>query len=135
MTDKQIEQGLKACSESITVTCGVDCPNKIQGACRTHLVADALDYINRLKEEITSLTGAWEAALTDKENLERTLEEVNEKLEKVHEETAKEILQPLHYEIEREKCAGALYADFNYGLDTALNKIEYLAEKYEVEIE
>lgn len=50
-------------------------------------------------------------------------------------EVAKDILQPLHYEIDREKCVGVLYNDYNYGLDTALNKIKNLSEKYGVEIE
>lgn len=39
-------------------------------------------------------------------------------------------MQILHYEIDREKVAGTLENDFNYGLDIVLNKVECLAEKY-----
>lgn len=55
--------------------------------------------------------------------------------EQLKEQLAKEILQSLHYEINRGKGVGSLYADYNYGLDTALGEIEAVAEKYGVEID
>lgn len=51
MTDEQIESSIKVCSETYKVHCGVDCPHKLQGGCRQYLMANSLDYINRLKEE------------------------------------------------------------------------------------
>lgn len=55
MSNEEIEQMLKNCSETYNVTCGIDCPYKNQGSCRNHLMNDTLDYINRLKEEIYQL--------------------------------------------------------------------------------
>lgn len=70
---------------------------------------------------------------------DRSAEEIKQIAEafngEIKKQVAKEILQFLHYEIDREKSAGTLCDDFNYGLDTALNKIENLSEKYGVEIE
>ncbi len=56
---------------------------------------DVLNYIDCLKEEIAGLTGKADALKTDKANLERTLEEANERVKEVRKETAKEILQKL----------------------------------------
>ncbi len=53
----------------------------------------------------------------------------------IRKQVAKDILQTLHYEIDREKGAGTIYGDFNYGLDAALNKVENIANEYGVEID
>ena len=53
----------------------------------------------------------------------------------IRKQVAKDILQTLHYEIDREKGARTICGDLNYGLDTALNKVENIAEDYGVEID
>ncbi|MCM1440226.1 MAG: hypothetical protein NC131_13650 [Roseburia sp.] len=50
-------------------------------------------------------------------------------------ELPKEILQTLYYEIDREKEVSATYDDFTYALGVALGKVEFVAEKYGVELD
>ena len=87
---EQIEKWLISCEEG---TC--DCPyndNCVNGDCAVLLIKQAVDYINRLKAENANLTVENEVLKRDVQNLERTLEEGKEELERVRKETAKEIL-------------------------------------------
>ncbi len=81
MTDEEIEKALRE-ADDLAIDGDVDC-------------CDVLDYINRLKDEIAGLTGALEAAQTDRDNLLRTLDEANERAEEIRKEAAKEILREI----------------------------------------
>lgn len=83
MTGEEIEKGLNCCATVVAGMFGVctDCPYNIKGnSCQHHMLYDAVDYVNSLKEEIKNLTAAKEAAERDKANLERTIEEIYEAL-------------------------------------------------------
>lgn len=120
MTDEEIEKALNCCKkESWDYCCNchyIDVPD-----CGNALIQDSIDYIERLKDEIAGLTGALEAKQTDCENLTRTLEECNEELKAVREETAKEILQVWYRE--------------NQAKDEEQDFVLELAEEYGVEVE
>lgn len=72
MTDEQIIGALRQ-ADDLAITEEVDC-------------YDLLRYITRLKDEIAGLTGALEAAETDKNNLLHTLEEGNEEYRELKDE-------------------------------------------------
>lgn len=103
MTDEEIEKALKACSESIIVTCGVDCPNKVQGGCRTHLTADALAYINRLKANLESAVRSFTRMETLYKVKCKELEVADElkRRQRIYNETNTERIMQLEDEKER----------------------------------
>lgn len=70
----------------------------------------------------------------DEERFDMNLADEGKAYNDGYENGIKDILRNLYCEIEKEKGCGIIYSDFNYGLDTALNKITTLAEKYCVEI-
>ena len=106
--------------ESGKASCG-DCP------CAT----DAAEELYRrgfLREEneIISLTAQVEVLQSEKDNLERTLEETGEALRDARQDTAKEILQDLYDEASK-------YCDDTMGLNTY--EIKQWAKKYGIEVD
>lgn len=107
-----------------------DCAKKLydNGYRKMDEITLKLDLGDRSAEEIQQIAEAFANEPTT-----AILAPSNES--EIRKQVAKDILQTLHYEIDREKGAGTIYGDFNYGLDIALNKVENIAEDYGVEID
>lgn len=81
MTDEDIKKELYCCVEKEKL-CTENCRyyGMPQSRCKKLLSEEWRLYVSKLREEVTGLTGALEAAKRDKKNLERTLEEINQTL-------------------------------------------------------
>lgn len=84
---------------------------------------------------IKNCCGDCEECLTNWKDCPKThRKEIIQAIETAWKEIAKEILQGLNYEIERE-LSGLNDREFNYGIKIALGKIDCFADKYGVKLD
>lgn len=129
MTNEEIEKALKICGGNSGDICN-NCPYTTLFKCGDNLCEDALDYINRLKDQLYQS----EQKLAECENgyegtlfLERC--KYKDELEQVRQDTAKEILQTIQIVYMRDVGSTDIEDTFFY------DELIKIAAKYGVEID